>query len=483
MSEKNEDFCYVNKNKENESKNDGSRFWQFVCGICACISMVGWGGCQAWTSPSIPFLTSSSSPFPMTEEQGAWIVSVFYIGDLFGAFLNPFFIDRIGRKNTLILFAFPGLIGWLVIIFAKNYLYLFVARIIIGIGQGSTYNSLVIYLSEISEKRIRGILVNLIPTSNFIGLFVCTSVAAFTSYEFLNIFSASLLIIFIATSPLLMETPYYHLLRGQPESAVQNLMKLRGVSDARQLDLEIREMTLTIRNRELSSWRELLVKKSNRKGLMIMSCIKLTQMMTGIGPISAYAQEIFSYTEISMSAGIQVMVFNGISLLASLTTSVVIDRFRRRTLFLSTALISALCLASVGTVFFIVLHLQSDTTFIKWIPLVSLVIFQVAHVVGIGTVPYIIQGEIFPVNVKGSAVSCGMVMGSVLIFITSAGYKFLSILAGVYTTFWLFAASCFVLSIFTYFVMPETKGLTLEDILAHRDPEIRHKLEAERRRL
>ncbi|XP_051155508.1 facilitated trehalose transporter Tret1-like [Leptopilina boulardi] len=445
--------------------------------------MVGWGGCQAWTSPSIPYLTGNNSPYPVTEEQGAWIVSIFYIGDLFGAFLNPFFIDRIGRKNTLILFAFPGLIGWGMIIFAKNYIYLYAARIIMGIGQGSTYNSLVIYLAEISEKKVRGILINMIPASNFIGLFVCTSVAAFKSYEFLNYFTASLLIFFIMTYPLLIETPYYHLLCGRHDDAMKSLMKLRGIDDPKLLDLEIREMTLTINDRKLkSSWRELFIKKHNQRGLIIMFWIKITQMMTGIGPISANAQEIFSYSDLSnINAGVQVMIFNGISLFASLTTNAVIERFKRRTLFLTTALISSFCLGTVGTVFFMILYQKTnDISIIKWFPLISLVIFQVAHVVGIGTVPYIIQGEIFPVNVKGAAVSCGMTMGSILIFITSAGYKFLSIAAGVYTTFWIFAISCFFLSIFTFSIMPETKGMTLEDILALRDPEMKIKLDNER---
>lgn len=440
--------------------------------------MIAWGGCQAWSSPAIPYLTERTSPFLLTEEQGAWVVSIYYIGDLIGALLNPFFIDRIGRKNTLIFFAFPGLIGWGMVIFANGYLQLFAARFISGIGQGSTYNSLVIYLAEISEKKIRGILVNLIPASNFLGLFLCTSVAAFSSYEFLNYFTASLLIIFLVTYPLLTETPYYYLLRGRHEDAIQSLMKLRGIKDRKKLDFEIREMTLTIEDKQSrTSLRELVSKKHNRRNLMIMFCIKFTQMMTGIGPISAYAQEIFSYSDLSIDAAVQVMIFNGISLFASLTTNAVIERFKRRTLFLFTALLSSFCLASVGLVFFMSLYLKTDVSSIKWIPLAALIIFQVAHVVGIGTVPYIIQGEIFPVNVKGAAVSSGMVMGSILIFSTSAGYKFLSIAAGVYTTFWVFAVSCFILSIFSFSIMPETKGMTLEDILASQDSEIKRKLD------
>ena len=438
-----------------------------------------WGAYNAWSSPAIPYLTSNSSSFPITDIQGGWIISFYNLGDLLGGLINPLFIDSIGRKSTLLLFSLPGLVGWILIIFAENYVYLYIGRIIAGIGQGSTYNSLVIYLTEISEKNIRGILVNMIMISLSISVFVFTSIAAYTSYEVLNLISASLPVIFLLTFPFLPETPYYYLLRGRDADALKSLMKLRGISSPDKLDSDIKEIKLIIdENQRLkkSSFQELISDRCNRKGLMIMLSMKLTQQMSGMVAISSYAEEIFSYSSPNIKPGIQVMIITGVASLAALTTNIVIDRFMRRVLILFSGLVVSICLGSVGIFFFMDLQLEADVSCIKWLPLVALNILQVMYLFGIGTIPYIVQGEIFPINVKSAAVASGMIMGSTFAFGVSAGFKTMSIHAGIYTTFWFLAVFTFFGTFFTYWNMPETKGMTLEEIQAIQNPEINQKL-------
>lgn len=418
-------------------------------------------------------MTSNNSSFPVTDEQAAWVVSLFNLGDLFGSLINPLFIDRIGRKNTLLLFALPGLIGWTLIIFAQNYIYLYIARFIAGIGQGSSFNTLIIYLTEISEKSIRGMQVNAMQIALSIGIFIFTSIAAFTSYEFLNISSASLLILFLLIFPFLPETPYYYLLRGRNDDAMQCLMKFRGITSEEKLEAEMLEMKLAVeedrRSANNSIFKELICKSYNRKGLIIMFLMKMTQLLSGIVAISSYAQEIFSYSSPSIDGGVQVIILQGISLLASLFTNVLIDRFNRRILFLSTGILSSICLGSVGIFFFMNDYLKTNVSFITWVPLVALVLFNVVYLVGIGTIPYIVQGELFPMNIKGPAVACGMIVGSTFAFGTAAGYKALSN-----------AAAAFIGSLLTFWITPNTTGMTLEEIQAMQNPELREKLELQR---
>ena len=444
--------------------------------------MATWGAYTAWSSPAIPYLTSKNSTFPVTDEQGGWIASLFLLGDLIGGLINSLFIDRIGRKYSLLLFTLPGLIGWILIIFAKNYIYLYIARFVAGIGEGGTFNCLVIYLTEISEKYIRGILVNMMNISLSISIFIFTSIAAYTSYEILNLTSASLPMIFLLLFPFLPETPYYYLMKGRNDDALKCLMKLRGITESDQLKLDIKEMKLVIeedqRLRKSAFW-ELISKRYNQKGLLIMFCMKMTQFLSGIMAISSYAQEIFSYSSPSIKPEFQVMIVNGITILAALANNLVIDRFYRRDLFLATGLLASICLGSVGLFFFMDLYLMVDVSSIKWLPLVALVAFQVVFTLGIGTIPYIVQGELFPINVKGNAIACGMVIGSVVAFGTSAGYRALSNAAGVYTTFWFFAIAVLFGSLVTYWITPETKGRTLEEIQAMLNPEMKEKLESE----
>lgn len=118
--------------------------------------MAAAGVSNAWTSPALPYLKSNYSTFPVNDEQGAWIISIYNLSDIIGSILVILLIDRIGRKISLLLSGLPFLLSWLFTIYATNYQHLLVARFIGGIGQGCSYATIVIYLSEIADKSIRG---------------------------------------------------------------------------------------------------------------------------------------------------------------------------------------------------------------------------------------------------------------------------------------------------------------------------------------
>lgn len=462
------------------TQNKGNQMVQFLAGIGACNLMVACGSYQAWSSPSLPHLTSKESPFPVTDDQGTWIVTLFLIGDFLGSLFNPLLIDRIGRKYTLLISALLLLIGWLLIVLAENYIWLYLARFIGGVGQGSIFNSLVIYLAEISEKHIRGTLINIMRVGKYVGIFISSSIAAYLPYSILNLSSVILTVIVVVIVFLLPETPYYYLMKGEDEKAIKYLMFLRGLSSPESLHLEIKNMKLTIvedQKNNGSGFRELFVKNYNRKGLMILTCLKVTQLLTGYGAIIYYAQEILSLSGSSIEAGVGVMIVTGIQLLASLAAIVVIDRIDRRKLLLSSGIVDAVSLTIVGLFFFLQTYNPEYATYITWLPLFGLVLYQVAFALGIGIIPYVLLGELFSINVKGAAVASALVIGSIFNFATSAGFKILNNSIGIYATFWLFAIIAIVGSVVTFCITPETRGMTLEEIQAMQNPRMKVTLE------
>ncbi|XP_051155561.1 facilitated trehalose transporter Tret1-like [Leptopilina boulardi] len=476
----------LNKEEVNEqSQSDGNRTQQYFTAVCACTIIAATASYNVWSSPSIPHLTSKKFKFSVTEEQIIWIVSLYNVGDIFGAILNPLFIDRIGRKNTLLLLSLPSLIGWGLIIFAQNYIYLYIARLFGGISKASAFNSLSIYLTEISDKNVRGMLVNMMHISLYIGVFVFTTIGAFASYETLNISSVSILIIFILIISFLPETPYYYLLQGRRADAMKCLMKLRGISSSDKLEPEIREMELVIdedkKNTKTFAFLELFTKSYNRKGLIIMFFMRATMMLSGIVAITAFAEDIFSQNSLPIKPGVQVMIYNGITLPATLCTGFFIDKINRRILFSATSMLGSFCLGSVGLFFFLKYYLMTETSSIAWLPVVALTLLQIFFISGFGIIPHISIGEFFSIKVKGSAVSLGRILISVINFATTAGYKPLSNSFGIYTTFWIFASLTFVGSLVTYWITPNTTGMTLEEIQAMQNPELENKLNLERK--
>ncbi|XP_043474723.1 facilitated trehalose transporter Tret1-like [Leptopilina heterotoma] len=475
---------YFNKNDNKELKSDGSHSKQYMAAICACITIAVCGGGQSWSSPAIPYLTSKNSPFLVTDYQVTWISSLYNVGDLIGVLLNPLFIDRIGRKNTLLLSALPGLIGWCLIIFAKNYIHLYIARLLTGISQGSTLNCLVIYLTEISEKNIRGRLVNILHLSLSFGVFVFSAISAFTSYYILNISAALLMLLFLFVFPLSPETPYYYLLQQKKDDATKCMMRLRGFNSSEKVENEIREMILAIEEdrkntKRFAVW-ELFSKSYNRKAVLIMFFMKMTQIMSGVNPLTYNAEEILSHNNLPIKPGVQVVMWHGIALPASLITGWILDKFERKIIFLSSGVFTTLCLIALGIYFFITDYLHKDTSSYGWLPLVALIVFQMSYTFGIGSIPYIIQGELFPIQVKGSAVCLGRIITDVFAFATTAGYHPMSNAYGAYTTLWFFALVTLFGSLVSFWIAIDTLRKSLEEIQALQNPELGRKLELER---
>ncbi len=142
------------------------------------------------------------------------------------------------------------------------------------------------------------------------------------------------------------------------------------------------------------------------------------------------------------------------------------DRFGRRLLLVGSAAFVAISLASIGA-FFYMQHLWGETVTsnrIGWLPLFSLILFIVAYSSGISNVPFIIIGELLPTRYRSILSSIIFSFNSLCIFIVVRSFPEMVIRIGQYGVFWFF--TCFtLLSIpFVIICLPETKGLTLEDV-------------------
>ena len=433
--------------------------------------MFSMGTNRAWTSPALPHLKSPNSNFLLTENQGTWLVTLQLIGDLISSTMNPLFMDHFGRKYTILLFTFPSIISWLLIIFAQNYIHLYIARFLAGFHLGCTINAIVIYVSEISEKDIRGTLVNLIRTASSLGYFICSGLAAFLPYQIWNIICLLIPIIFLVISFFLPETPYFYFMKNRDEEGLKCLMKLRSISNPKILDSEINEIKLIIlENRKSNKMvlKQLFVNRHNRRDLLLTSSMFVIQLFSGILVVNFYTEEILSYSDTFMDPGVQVMIVAGIDTIACVSVTFVIDRFERKYLFFFSGFLCAISLGKIGLFFFMKLYLKIDVSSITWLPLLGLVLYKVSFSLGMGPIPDILIGELFPVDMRATAFSFVVVATFFFCFLTTAGYEVVNKAAGIYTTFCFFAISSIVGPIFIYFFIPRTKGKTLEAIQAMR---------------
>ena len=128
---------------------------------------------------------------------------------------------------------------------------------------------------------------------------------------------------------------------------------------------------------------------------------------------------------------------------------------------------TALSLTSIGIYFYLQDYQQVGShtlSHISALPIVGVMGFNILYAVGLGNIPYILQAELFPINVKATASSIATMLACVLNFFITKMYQNVKNNFGLYTVFWAFASIGYIGILFIYFYVPETKGKTLEEV-------------------
>lgn len=124
-------------------------------------------------------------------------------------------------------------------------------------------------------------------------------------------------------------------------------------------------------------------------------------------------------------------------------------------------------LTVVGLYFFLqdyVLVSVETLASISALPLIGVLGFNILYTIGLGNLPYILQAELFPINVKTVASSAATMTACIMNFAVIKSYQGIKDVFGHYTVFWCFASIAYFGMFFVYFFVPETKDKTLEEI-------------------
>lgn len=445
-----------------------SYYWtQLISGLSIYFLCINHGVNSAWTSPALPYLSNRTDGTPISNEQGAWIASIPSFGIMFGTLICPPILDQLGRKQTTFISIIPALASWLMIIFTKNYIVLYVARFINGVGSGITYSAATLYFAEIATKNIRGIMITTINVCSNFGTLLIVTIGAFLNYETMNIAMTFLPLLALFTIPLMLETPYFLLMMEKDKSALKILLKLRGANDNsnEEVHLELERMKLSVdesRTIVKSSFRELF-DIGNRRGLVILLFSTAAMYLSGISVFEAYAEEIFTYSHFPLKAKYSTIVLGWVRIVSGLLSTLFIDR-GRKLMFLISGTLSSFALTSVGFFYFIDSKTDFDTTSLTWIPLIGLVLYLVFANLGLVTIPSIFMGELFTIKVKGKAVAIGIIYSAFFMFISKFWFQKLKTDFGIHVPFAIFAVCCLFFTFIVFWITPETSGKNLEEV-------------------
>uniref|UniRef100_A0A1Y1L745 Major facilitator superfamily (MFS) profile domain-containing protein n=1 Tax=Photinus pyralis TaxID=7054 RepID=A0A1Y1L745_PHOPY len=435
---------------------------QILATVTGTLTALSDGMHYGWSAPMIPVLQSPSSPVEIADSHIVWIENIYMFGGLVGLPITMFTLDKLGRKNTMLIAAVEYLIAWLLIAFASSIEIIFVARFLTGIAADTNFVATPIYIAEISQKKIRGRLGSLIYVMMLIGILLIYSIGPFVSIVASSTVGAALIILQLSTFSFMPDSPYYLLMKNKKEQARRALQILRSSKD---VDDELDEIAKVVEeeNKVRGRPKELLTVKSNRKAITIMTVLCFGQHYSSISVMLMNIHMILEDAAAIIPASTAAIVFAALMLLACTLSAFLIDKVGRKILLLSSSFLTGLSLLVLAS-YFAIKENNIDVTDYNWVPVAAVMVYAVTFKYGLGLIPIVMTAELFPTNIK--ALGCTL---SDAMYVTAGAssvylFHFLHRNFGMNVPFFLFGCSCLLVGVFVVFVIPETKGKTLDEI-------------------
>lgn len=388
---------------------------------------------------------------------GVVVIGMALWGTVVGALFGGIPTDKLGRKKTLlwigVLYTVSALGSGLV---NDPWSFAFF-RFIGGLGVGASTIAAPAYISEIAPAKDRGKLVGLYQFNIVFGILI----AFFSNYMLNDIgenawrwmvgieaFPAFAYTLFILTVP---KSPRWLLTKYRNHEAREVLQIINPDSDPEQLIIKIRdEMENTVPN-------ENIFLKKYRFPLILAFLMAFFNQLSGINALLYYAPRILEEAGLGESSALLSSIGVGVTnMVFTLLGIFLIDRLGRKQL---------MYICSFG--YIISLSLVSVAFFLEWeggfVP-VFLFMFIAAHAIGQGTVIWVFISEIFPNHLRGSGQSFGSSVHWVLAAVVPSLVPALFSSIGAGMVFLFFAVMMVLQLLFVIFMMPETKGVPLEEL-------------------
>lgn len=398
--------------------------------------------------------------FHLTPVETEVAVSIVLAGAAIGAGFAGSFGDRYGRKPVLIVNAV--LFGvFAVLTGMANSLPLFLAaRFVIGVAVGVASMLTPLYIAELAPPRIRGALVTLnqlaIVTGIVVAYYVDYLFAGSANWRAMFISAVVPSVILLVALMFLPESPRWLVIQQKTEEAFRILERVESTEDAHRhlKELEVVTEVDKLRFRDLFGARF-------RRPLMIGAGLAIFQQITGVNAIIYYTPTILQMAGFrsARTAILATVLVGGVNLIVTVVALFLLDRVGRRPLLLFGIGGMLVSLTFLG-------YLFGASHVLRAAILMDVLAYLACFAIGLGPVFWLLISEIYPTTIRGQAMSVASV--TIWIFDLLVSVTFLSLIGavGAKFAFWIYAAACVAAFAFSYRLVPETKGRTLEEIEA-----------------
>ena len=411
-----------------------------------------------------------STYFELSSAETGWAASSALIGCVLGAIFASYFSFKFGRQVSMIIAAILFFISAVGSGLAGSFTEFIIYRIVGGVGVGLASMLAPMYIAEIAPSDKRGELVSLNQLAIVIGMLVVylvnynIAILGDATWN-LNVgwrwMFASEAIPALAYFVLLFfvpKSPRWLAVKNRYDEAKRTLIKINGAAQAENI---INDIKNSLKEKK-GTWRD-LAKPSLRWALVIGLGLSIFQQITGINVILYYAPEILKgFGSGSNTALLQTILIGATNLIFTIIAIKMVDKVGRKKLLIIGTIGMAIPLITIG--FGAYLNIVG-----AWL-LPFLLCFTGAFAVSWGPVVWVMLSEIFPNSVRSLAMAIAVLVQWLANFAISQTFPMLDkspLLQNYFNggfPFWLYGTMCILALAFVWFLVPETKNKTLEEM-------------------
>jgi MFS transporter, SP family, galactose:H+ symporter len=444
----------------NDAAHPHNRFHVVLTSVIAALAGLLFGLDIGVISGALPFIARQ---FHINDQGQEWIVSSMMVGAAFGALGSGWMAKAIGRKYSLMIGAALFACASGLCAFAWSPVVLIIGRVFLGLAVGIASFTAPLYLSEIAPTTMRGAMISLHQLMVTVGI-----LAAFISNTAFSgagdwrwmlgviAFPAIALLIGLLFLP---RSPRWLMSRGRDAEAAKVLERLR--SDSNAVETEMREIAEQLKV-EFQGWGLFRSNPNFRRSVWLGVLLQVMQQLTGINVVMYYAPRIFGLAGYG-TAHDQLwgtVIVGAVNVAATFIAIGLVDRWGRKPILYTGFTVMGLALATLGAL----LHVGVTSGASQMFAVAMLLVFIAGFAMSAGPMIWILCAEIQPIKGRDFGIAASTFVNWVAN--TIAGATFLTLLntLGHAQTFWLYAVMNAAFVLLTLWLIPETKGVSLEQI-------------------
>ena len=397
--------------------------------------------------------------------------SILATGGIVGALLSGLFARFLGRKKSLLFAGFIFTAASAYSALLPPLPVLSACRFALGFGVGVASFIVPLFLSETAPASIRGSMGTLFQLMITIGIFLISLTNVLIVRTFVNP-ATSLPLMFLTITLfaavmflggfILPESPRWLMLKGRKEDAVAVLR--RTLNTEQEINHEIEEIEQALHGPQ-GAGIGIVMRGYFFKVLLVGVLLQVFQQLVGINMMIYYSPTIFGYA--GMKGLLAAMTVPTVNMLFTFPAIRLVEKWGRKKLLYVGAITMLVTMIAAGVAFQSIGSV-SDSSLIgstpKAVLLISAILYIFGFAVSWGPVVWLVCSEIFPLEGReiGMTITtmvnwtfAGLVMANALSFMQAHGNA---------SIFYVFAGFCVFAVAFVALFVPETKGITLEEM-------------------